>query len=206
MGETEQDIIRYLEQNPGLSDKELAEAVKGRGKPSQYINEQCRGMAARKILLREKRPDGLIGNWLQKDHYLSPGAGVDRFDSNSDEISEKKMKQALEAYLNERKWDTEIAWGSGHGVDIEATQGSSRWIIEVKGAGAYSPLRANYFVTVLGELLQRMDDPDCKYSIALPEIEQFRRLWERLPSLAKTRIGITALFVDVQGKVTEKTA
>ncbi len=42
-----------------------------------------------------------------------------------------------------------------------------------------------------------------KYSIALPNVGQFRGLWERLPHVAKQRIKITALFVDDGGSVTE---
>lgn len=84
-----------------------------------------------------------------------------------------------------------------------AVQESQRWIIEVKGEGSLQPMRVNYFLSILGEVLQRMDDPNAKYSIALPDIQQFRNLWRRLPTLAKTRTDITALFVDAQGNVVE---
>jgi len=53
------------------------------------------------------------------------------------------------------------------------------------------------------ELLQRMDDPDARYSIALPDMQQFRRLWQRLPQLAKARTTISALFVSPSGNVEE---
>lgn len=64
-------------------------------------------------------------------------------------------------------------------------------------------MNVNYFLTILGEILQRMEDPYAKYSIALPDIQQFRNLWDRLPLLAKVRTGITALFVDENGEATE---
>jgi hypothetical protein len=64
-------------------------------------------------------------------------------------------------------------------------------------------MRVNYFLGVLGELLQRMSDPEAKYSIALPDLPQFRRLWERLPELAKRRTTISALFVSGSGDVEE---
>jgi len=51
----------------------------------------------------------------------------------------------------------------------------------------------NYFLAVFGETLQRMDDPKARYSIALPDMAQYRGLWERLPGLAKKRTGITLL-------------
>jgi hypothetical protein len=202
MSSMEQNIIRSLIQNPGLSDREVAQAISGRSESARYINQKCRALAARKILSRQKRQDGLIGNWLQPDPAQSEGSGTRAVEV--DEISEKKMKQILQIYLAERKWETKINWGDSHGIDIEARHGQARWIIEVKGAGEYSPMRASYFFIVLGEILKRMDDPECKYSIALPEMRQFCRLWERLPVLAKKRTGITALFVDSAGKVTEK--
>jgi hypothetical protein len=64
-------------------------------------------------------------------------------------------------------------------------------------------MRVNYFLAVLGETLQRMRNPQAKYSIALPDIPQFRGLWRRLPELAKRRTGITALFVSDIGQVDE---
>ncbi len=62
-------------------------------------------------------------------------------------------------------------------------------------------MRVNYFIGILGETLQRMSDPDARYSIALPDLQQFRRLWDRLPELAKRRTQITAIFVSESGKV-----
>ena len=73
----------------------------------------------------------------------------------------------------------------------------------MKGGGSRDPMRVNYFLAVLGELLQRMDDPAARYSIALPDMKQFRGLWSRLPMVAKTRTQITALFVAASGDVVE---
>ncbi len=62
-------------------------------------------------------------------------------------------------------------------------------------------MRVNYFIAMLGEVLQRMSLPNARYSIALPDMVQFRRLWERLPALARQRTSITALFVSADGSV-----
>lgn len=64
-------------------------------------------------------------------------------------------------------------------------------------------MNVNYFLAVLAETLQRMDDPNAKYSIALPDVKQFRNLWDRLPLLAKQRTGITAIFIDELGRINE---
>ena len=88
---------------------------------------------------------------------------------------------------------------TGH---IRAFREGERWIIEVKGISSLPAMRVNYFLAILGETLQRMDDPDSK-SICLPNVQQFRNLWARLPRLAKRRTQITALFVAVTGEVAE---
>jgi hypothetical protein len=66
-------------------------------------------------------------------------------------------------------------------------------------------MRVNFFLGVLGELLQRMKDPQARYSIAMPDLPQYRGLWERLPTLAKERTRISALFVTAAGDVKEVT-
>lgn len=91
--------------------------------------------------------------------------------------------------------------GKVHGIDIDACKGSDRWIIEVKGCGSRNAMRVNYFLAILGETLQRMSDPNAKYSIALPNMKQYRNLWERLPQLAKERTGISVLFVSENSQI-----
>jgi hypothetical protein len=118
-------------------------------------------------------------------------------------ISEDDAKRSLQAWLEAAGWSVTGAWGREHGVDIEAQRAGQRWIIEVKGEGTREPMRVNYFLGILGEVLQRMNDPKASYSIALPDLPQFRGLWERLPRLAKQRTGISALFVGSAGDVEE---
>lgn len=198
MTDLERNIIRTLEKNPGYSDKDLAEVVIGRTNSPRYVNQTCRTLVTRGIILRNKRPDGLIGNWLNTNS-MNLSQTLDPVD----EISDKKIKKGLETFLKSQGWETKIAWGFTHGIDIEATQGTHRWIIEVKGYETLNLLPANIFVSVLGEIIQRMEDPECKYSIALPDIEPFRRLWARLPAVAIERTRLTALFVTNNNQVSE---
>ena len=96
-----------------------------------------------------------------------------------------------------------MAWGGSRGVDVEAKRDQERWLIEAKGSGAHPQARKNYFLAILGQILCTMEDPKAKYSIALPDLPQFRKLWTKLPNEAKARTRITALFVDEIGEVTE---
>ena len=219
MDNVEKDIISILKRNPGLSDKELAgaikgygalsnkelaEAIKGYGALSKCVNQKCRTLESQGILWRYKRDDGLIGSWLIENTYTQKIIRQNEMENRASDISEKIIKNILSNYLNSHGWTPKIFWGVSHGIDIEAMAGKNHWIIQVKGAGLFHPIIINNFLLALGEILQRMDDPNVKYSVALPDKEQFRRLWDRLPDLAKSKLGITALFVNPEGKVEEK--
>ena len=116
-------------------------------------------------------------------------------------LHEDSIKEVLGNWLTADGWITDIAWGQERGVDILARRGNHKWFIEVKGCGSRSAMRVNYFLAILGETLQRMDDADAKYSIALPNMQQYRKLWDRLPRLAKDRTQISVIFVSENGLV-----
>jgi hypothetical protein len=117
-------------------------------------------------------------------------------------LDEDEVKELLKGRLESEGWQVKVKRGRTHGIDVEATKGTARWIIEAKGFSAkVSPVE--YFKDVLGEILQRMESDGPKYSIAFPDIKDFRNLWERLPGLAKRRAGISCLFVDKEGRVVE---
>ncbi|MDR1250490.1 MAG: hypothetical protein LBK63_14475 [Treponema sp.] len=119
-------------------------------------------------------------------------------------LSEDEIKRSIKAYLDKNNWTANIAWERKPGIDIDAHRNGERWIMEVKGHGSRNAMRVNYFLAVLGELLQRMDDTNAKYSIALPDLPQFRNLWRKLPRLAKQKTGISCLFVDFRGNIKEE--
>jgi hypothetical protein len=145
-----------------------------------------------------------IGNRI-KDKSAAKSARHAEVKTTADDSLERKIKQILQDHLIYQGWKPEIVSGAGHGIDIDARRGKNRWIIQIKGTATSRPMLVNHFLSVLGEIAQRMDDPDCKYSIALLEMEQYHRLWERLPQLAKSRLQITALFVNLEGSILEET-
>ena len=123
---------------------------------------------------------------------------------NPNPLEEDQVKQLLQQYLESRGWQVKVKWGQTKGIDIEATNATAHWIIEAKGwARGWEPQQGNYFTTAIGELLQRMEFDDAKYSLAFPDIPRYRGLWERFPSLAKRRTGMSCLFVDKQGGIVE---
>ena len=116
-------------------------------------------------------------------------------------LQEEEIKQVLYDYLCENGWTVTVAWGHQRGIDIDAVKGMERWVIEVKGPGSRPPMYNNYFISMLGEVLQRMDDESARYSIALPDLPKYRRLWGELPQLAKNRTEIDLILVDGNGQI-----
>lgn len=203
-----QQIIDVLARMPGLTDREITSLIEGAREPQQPVNIVCRDLAAKGILKRRRRDDGLIGNY--------PSGGATRSQSipttpmkdqqrpkGDHALAEDEVKRLLSRWLEREGWTVKVAWGKERGLDIDAVRGEERWCIEVKGCGSRPEMRVNYFVGMLGETLQRMQDVNARYSIALPDMRQFRGLWTRLPQLAKERVGITALFVSADSDVAE---
>ena len=123
--------------------------------------------------------------------------------NDSSELQEEDVKRILNDYLVSNGWTTKVAWNHTPGVDIDAKKDVRHWLIEVKGPGSRPEMRENYFLSIIGETLKRMDDPNARYSIAFPNMVQYRRLWNQLPNLAKKRTTIDLLLVDKDGKIEE---
>ncbi|MBV6450754.1 MAG: hypothetical protein MHPDNHAH_01480 [Anaerolineales bacterium] len=197
-------IVELLKRKPGLSDRNITDELFGIGKPQQPVNIACRELKKRGILIRRKISGKPIGNYLTGQEINVLPQQKEKDEGEFDDIfSEDMLKKVLEDWLVAQGWKVKIAWGRVHGIDIDATKENKRWIIEVKGQGSRDAMRVNYFLGILGETLQRMEDPNAKYSISLPDIKQFRNLWRRLPFLAKSRTGITAIFIDRNGNINE---
>lgn len=198
-------ILSLLGEQGGLTDRELTDRLLGSRVGQQRVNQACRQLVAEGALLRTKLTGGRIQNVLTD---ASSSCATLAFEEPSAEpttgfeaLSENALKRTLVRWLEQGGWRVSVKMGQERGIYIDAHKGSERWIIEVKGVGSRDPMRVNYFLGVLGETLQRMSDPAARYSIALPDHKQFIGLWSRLPRLAKERTGITALFVDAQGRV-----
>ena len=198
-------IIELLGTRPGLTDREIAQALFGPNAPQQAVNQTCRKHAASGILSRRTRSiDGLIGNYVN-DH-VDPSVTTSRITSepSNDSLSEDALKAALDIWLKAQGWETKIAWGRSRGIDIEARRGDDRWVIEAKGRGASPQAQGNYFLSALSELIQRMDDAQSRYSLAFPDLTRYRGLWDRLPKLAKSRLSVTMIFVKEDGSISER--
>lgn len=197
-------ILDLVRAQPGLTDRELTNRISGASAPQQPVNQGARLLERKGLLVRRTRPhEGLIGNFpVEHPEVAEPAStGTRTKNHDVDALSEDEIKKVLETWLQDQGWTTRIAWGTTQGIDIVAERESAAWIIEVKGPGSRQPMRVNYFLGILGETLQRMSEPHARYTIALPDLPQYRRLWNRLPKLAKSRTQITILFVAKDGRV-----
>ena len=194
-----QRILSRLADFPGATDTELEQYFQV---AHQAVNQACRQLEGEGLLTRRPNPEkgGRIGNYLT-GAQLPPARESPRRADEGAPLQEEDIKRVLTDWLTAEGWSVETAWGHATGVDIDARRGEQRWMIEVKGPGSRPQMRVNYFVSMLGETLQRMDDPDARYSIALPDMAQFRGLWARLPELAKRRTTIDLLLVDSWGHI-----
>jgi hypothetical protein len=205
-----EQILELIGKHPGRADRELAEMLRGQGANQQPINQAARSLERQGRLWRRRRPDGLIGNYRTSNlpgeppahaHQPPSTSNIAKHNDDLEALSEDEIKKVLVGWLDAEGWTTQVAWGRTPGIDIDARRGKTRRIIEVKGPGSRPQMRANYFLGILGETLQRMDDPDAEYFVALPDLPQFRGLWNRLPELAKQRMHIAAIFVSVDRKI-----
>lgn len=160
----------------------------------QAINQTARRLEAQGKLHRYPGPDGKIVNALATDTTTPPpptppqpiSAGL---------LTEDEVKSAVKDHLEAEGFTVQVAWGRERGVDLDARHHDGRrWLIEAKGEVAAGPQQVNYFLSALAELIQRMEDPDATYALALPDNHQYRGLVERLPDLAKQRLGLRVFW------------
>jgi hypothetical protein len=188
------EAIRYAP----LDDDQLAKRLGISQR--QSINQTARRLEAQGKLRRVFGPDGKIVNKLTK-HGANPGPPVEETRPvtrpGPDRITEDEVKMAVRDHLASQSFEVQVAWDRTRGIDIDARHpGGRRYVVEAKAeTGTSGAQQVNYFVGMLGELLQRMDDDSASYGIALPENPQYRGLVDRLPRLARDRIGLNIFWV-----------
>lgn len=63
MARIQQRLLDYIAQHPGLSDRQLTDAIEGRESPQQRINAEAKVLASRGQIIRRRRGDGILGNY-----------------------------------------------------------------------------------------------------------------------------------------------
>src|SRR3989442_251329 len=132
MASLQERIVDLLRQSPGLTDREIANALLGATVPQQPVNQACHRLRSNGTLERRKRQDGLIGNYMNPSPIALQPTAAPTGHRDADALSEDSVKKALDTWLRRDGWDTRIAWGQSKRSDIDAQRGAERWIIEVK--------------------------------------------------------------------------
>jgi len=180
-------LLRLVEKEPGIAQ---AEAARRLGVRYPHLRQVVLGLLQRGEL--ERVQDGMYRLYPKGS---APNAAGDGPEAVFPPGSEDEVKSVLANYLNRQGWRVEVRYGKRHGPDLVAYKEGVRWIIEAKGPGRYPPMRVNYFLHALGEILLRMGNRADRYSVAFPDLPQFRNLWRRLPREVKQRLSLTAFFV-----------
>lgn len=185
-----------------LDDDALAKRLGVRHR--QAVNQAARRLQSQGRLSRFTGVDGKIVNALPDGVTPQPSApprSGTAARGPGDRISEDEVKEAVRAFLAAQGFDVEVAWGRARGIDIDAQHpDGSRFVIEAKAEVGHSGAQqVNYFLGMLGELVQRMNDPRARYGIALPANRQYRGLVDRVPALARERLRLVVFWVSRKG-------
>jgi len=204
-------VIAYLRTHPeGADDDQLSLALGIT--PRQQVNQICRALATAGIVSRREDLLSVVtpkasASMAQVTTAIKAAATGQAVVISSEAsiwqfayagevgLSEDQVKKAVTAALQGQGWRVNTRWGQEHGVDIEAHRGDERLVLEAKGEGSLNPMRVNYFLGALGELLQRMDSPNASYGLALPAHRQFVGLITRLPAWIRTHLKLRFFLV-----------
>jgi len=167
----------------------------------QSVNQVARRLEAQGRLRRYLGPDGKIVNALPGsfERTGTPAVATPResIRVRSLKVPEDVVKRAVGEHLEAQGFKVAIAWGRERGIDIDARHlDGRRYVLEAKGGVGAGAQQVNYFLGALGELIQRMADPDAVYGLALPDNRQYRGLVNRLPRHARERLGLAVFWVS----------
>lgn len=191
-------ILEALRFGP-LDDDALAKRLDVR--PRQSINQAARRLEREGRLRRYDGPDRKIVNALVDHTVVSRLVPDEPIFIESLKVPEDVVKRAVKAHLEAQGFAVAVAWGRERGIDIDARHiDGRRYVIEAKGGVGMGAQQVNYFLGALGELIQRMADDKAVYGLALPDNRQYRGLVERLPRLARQRLGLVVFWVKRHGE------
>jgi biotin operon repressor len=198
MTTAERVLAALLAADKALNDDELASIL---GIRRQVVNQVCRQLQAMGRIARRGGAGAKLCNELIRDpmpeaiQTLAPQPTA----PGRQMISEDQVKAAVQDHLEGLGYRVHVMWGRDRGIDIVATGPAERFVLEAKGEVARPPQQVNYFLGALGELVQRMEDPNARYGLALPDNRQYRGLVSRLPAFAKSQLDFVVFFVARQG-------
>jgi hypothetical protein len=188
-----------------LDDDVLARRLRATSR--QTVSLVCRTLEASGRIRRFRAPDGLLVNALIAPAETTPApaqpgipAGLPRTaPATAPLLTENQVKRAIREHLIARGYRVHVGWGQTRGGDILAERDGERLLVEAAGQVLRRPQQFDSFLGALGELIQRMNDPNATYGLALPDHPQYRGLVQRLPELVWDRLNLVVYFVSGEG-------
>ena len=104
------------------------------------------------------------------------------------------VQGAIEKYFNEQGY-RQIK--EGHS-DLVCVREEIKWVVEAKGVTTDIGLD---FRTGLGQLVQRMVEPETNYAIAVPQTPQFIKQCGQIPKWVRVSLNIHFLLINEHGEV-----
>lgn len=95
-------------------------------------------------------------------------------------LNEESVKASVAEFLRNQGYTVAVGKKRERGPDIRASREGLKLIVEAKGEGSRNEMFNNFFVSILGEILQRMNEQAAEYGIALPAHRKYARLIEEL--------------------------
>jgi hypothetical protein len=212
------DVLRALRARPnGMTDAELAALLRKR---HQHINQTCRTLADRGLLIRDDAYGGIINKVSgvtaeRQTREPRPPAG-----STAQEWTlEGNVQSRMVSHLAKVGWSIIAVANTAQrerGVDIIAEVDGRRMLVEVKGwpsttyargerAGQPKPTppsmqATHWFAELLTSLIRRGAEGGSRLAMGLPDMSRYRNLLGEA-AWALERLGITVYLVAADGAV-----
>ena len=93
-------------------------------------------------------------------------------------LDEESVKASVAEFLRGRGYTVSVGEKRERGADMRATREGLKLIIEAKGEGSRNEMFNNFFVSILGQILQRTAELAAEYGVALPAHRKYARLIE----------------------------
>ena len=105
------------------------------------------------------------------------------------------LRNIINLWLNERGWKTQ----ENHNI-IDACKEDQHWIINVQGSkrGRKQPLPVK-----LNSILNEIEDENAIYSIAFNDSTLYRKQWNDIPRVLKTKLNVSVLLANKFGEIQE---
>jgi hypothetical protein len=229
MSSVSQQIIALLESSSGLTDREIAERLLGKGAAQQPINQAARMLERQGAIQRKKRPDGLIGNYFINSPLPVSATAPKNIstsqletDVTKDWFWEGNVVDCLAQFLVTKDWQI-VSKANTHskerGVDIHAAKSKTVLLIEAKGFPSTSyrdPKRSSeakptnpnnqaqqwYSHALLKVMRLQTEYPQAIVALGLPDFPRYRKLFEETQT-GLQKLGIVLLATSEDGDVSE---